>query len=91
MDFAIADDTRATLDRYREFMNECVLPVERVVAERLSFGKALPEINALRAEAKRRGLWLRRCRTNAAAWACRSACTRWSARSSATARSAITS
>ena len=58
MDFAIADDTRSKLDRYREFVNECVLPVERVVAERLSFRKALPEIDALRAEAKRRGLWL---------------------------------
>jgi alkylation response protein AidB-like acyl-CoA dehydrogenase len=58
MDFAIADETRTKLERYREFVSECVLPVERVVAERLSFRKALPEIDALRAEAKRRGLWL---------------------------------
>jgi acyl-CoA dehydrogenase len=58
MDFSVADDTATLLARFTEFVHERVVPVERVVAERMSFRAALPEINALRAEAKRLGLWL---------------------------------
>jgi alkylation response protein AidB-like acyl-CoA dehydrogenase len=58
MDFGVSDDTRALLDRFRRFVQERVIPVERVVAERQSFRAALPEIQALRADAKAGGLWL---------------------------------
>jgi alkylation response protein AidB-like acyl-CoA dehydrogenase len=58
MDFGIPESTAALLERFRRFVQDEVMPVERVVAERMSFRAALPEITALRARAKSLGLWL---------------------------------
>jgi acyl-CoA dehydrogenase len=58
MDFGIPEPTAQLLERFRRFVRDEVVPVERVVAARLSFRAALPEISALRTRAKSLGLWL---------------------------------
>ncbi len=57
MDFSISDDLQRTLDRFRAFLDEHVIPLEAGMAGG-RFEAVRSELDALRARAKKEGLWL---------------------------------
>jgi alkylation response protein AidB-like acyl-CoA dehydrogenase len=56
MDFSISEQTQSLLDRFRRFMGERVLPLEREFQHK-SFKQMVPTLSELRDEVKKAGLW----------------------------------
>ena len=56
MDFSIPEATKTLVAKYDAFLVEHAYPLEAIVAKR-GFGGSKPELDAARAEAKKRGLW----------------------------------